>query len=223
MYVDFSGKMLYSIENQTISGDIFMGKIETKKENKRKDLLNAAFELFTTKGFTDTSIADIVGRAGIAKGTFYLYFKDKTDIRNRLISSKATQVLRESYTRLTRTDIKKLDDQFIFLTDDILDALQRNRSLLFFLSKHLNWGMFVHSLEGDTVVSGITARELYSQLIEQSDYRFDNPEIIIYLIIELVAGVSYNAILYQEPVSIEALKPYLHDLIRRILNDYNQA
>ncbi|HBN55148.1 MAG TPA: TetR family transcriptional regulator [Lachnospiraceae bacterium] len=200
-----------------------MGKIETKKENKRKDLLNAAFELFTTKGFTDTSIADIVSKAGIAKGTFYLYFKDKTDIRNRLISSKATQILREACTRLAQTDITKLDDQFIFLTDDILDALQNDKSLLFFLAKHLNWGMFIHSLEGDTVVSGITARELYSQLIERSDYRFENPEIIIYLIIELVAGVSYNAILYQEPVSIEELKPYLHDLIRRILNDYNQA
>ena len=38
-----------------------------------------AFELFTTKGLTKTTISDIVDQAGVAKGTFYLYFKDKYD------------------------------------------------------------------------------------------------------------------------------------------------
>jgi hypothetical protein len=35
-----------------------------------------------------------------------------------------------------------------------------------------------------------------------------------------VAGVSYNAILYSDPASIEDLKPYLHTMIRRILSDF---
>lgn len=119
-----------------------MGKIETKKENKRKDLLNAAFDLFISKGFHNTSIADIVGRAGIAKGTFYLYFKDKTDIRNRLISSKATFLFRDACLRLAKTDITALDEQFIFLTDDILLALQKDKSLLFFCPNILVGGCF---------------------------------------------------------------------------------
>ena len=68
---------------------------------------------------------------------------------------------------------------------------------------------------------GISARELYEQLIAQSGCRFDNPEIIIYLVIELVAGVSYNAILYQDPAHIEELKPYLHTIIRRIVEDFD--
>lgn len=198
-----------------------MGKVEIKKENKRKDLLNAAFELFTTKGFHDTSIADIVEQAGIAKGTFYLYFKDKTDIRNRLISAKATQLFREACSKLDETNLTRLDEQFIFLTDEILGALGKNKSLLFFLSKHLSWGIFRNSMVEEKSADGATAKELYDQLIARSDYQFDNPEIIIYLIIELVSGVSYNAILYEDPAPIEELKPYLHVLIRRILNDFN--
>ena len=43
----------------------------------------------TTKGLAKTTISDIVENAGVAKGTFYLYFKDKYDIRNKLISHKA--------------------------------------------------------------------------------------------------------------------------------------
>lgn len=199
-----------------------MGKVDIKKENKRKDLLNAAFELFITKGFHDTSIADIVGKAGIAKGTFYLYFKDKTDIRNRLISAKATQLFKEACTKLSATELTELDDQFIFLTDEILRSLERNKSLLFFLSKHLSWGIFRNSLIEEKNTNGVTAKELYDELIARSSYQFDNPEIIIYLIIELVAGVSYNAILYEDPAPIEELKPYIHTLIRRILKDFNQ-
>lgn len=200
-----------------------MGKIETKKENKRKDLLNAAFDLFVTKGFHNTSIADIVGKAGIAKGTFYLYFKDKTDIRNRLISSKATQLFNNACLKLHKTPLTRLDEQFIFLTDEILRALEKDQSLLFFLSKHLSWGIFRSSMTEEKAPDGISARELYEQLIARSGCQFENPEIIIYLVIELVAGVSYNAILYHDPADIEDLKPYLHTMIRRIVQDFDQA
>ena len=54
-----------------------MGKIEVNKKQKKESLLNTAFSLFTSKGFQKTSISDIVDNAGVAKGTFYLYFSDK--------------------------------------------------------------------------------------------------------------------------------------------------
>ena len=75
-----------------------MSKIETNKEQKRNSLLDSAFTLFIDNGFNKTSIADIVKKAGVAKGTFYLYFKDKYDIRNHLISHKANQVFQTAQT-----------------------------------------------------------------------------------------------------------------------------
>ena len=54
-----------------------MGRVDIKKQLKRDALMSSAFDLFTTQGFTETTIRDIVTRAGVAKGTFYLYFKDK--------------------------------------------------------------------------------------------------------------------------------------------------
>ena len=65
-----------------------MGKVETNKKQKNTTLLQTSFELFTEKGFTKTTISDIVNRAGLAKGTFYLYFKDKYDLRDRLVTYK---------------------------------------------------------------------------------------------------------------------------------------
>jgi len=44
------------------------------------DLLSAAADLFLSKGIEATTVDDIVGRAGVAKGTFYHYFPTKTDV-----------------------------------------------------------------------------------------------------------------------------------------------
>ena len=77
-----------------------MGKVDTNKKLKENSLLKTAFEFFTTKGFSKTSITDIVSKAGVAKGTFYLYFKDKYDIRNRLISHKSSQLFRNAVRAL---------------------------------------------------------------------------------------------------------------------------
>ena len=52
-------------------------------ENKETRLLNTAFKLFTEKGVKSTSIQEIVDKADVGKGTFYLYFKDKYEIRDR--------------------------------------------------------------------------------------------------------------------------------------------
>ena len=54
-----------------------MRKSDLNKQKKREALLNTAFELFTTQGITRTTINNIVEAAGVAKGTFNLYCKDK--------------------------------------------------------------------------------------------------------------------------------------------------
>ena len=44
-----------------------VGRLDEKKKKKREDLLNATYELFTSKGVFDTSISDIVKKANMAK------------------------------------------------------------------------------------------------------------------------------------------------------------
>ena len=60
-----------------------MGKIDNNKQMKRESLLDSAFSLFIDNGFNKTSISDIVNNAGVAKGTFYLYFKDRRYLLQR--------------------------------------------------------------------------------------------------------------------------------------------
>jgi AcrR family transcriptional regulator len=50
------------------------------RDKRRKQLLNAATRVFARKGYWSSSIADIIQAAGVARGTFYLYFCSKRDV-----------------------------------------------------------------------------------------------------------------------------------------------
>ncbi|MBI5062392.1 MAG: TetR/AcrR family transcriptional regulator [Desulfatitalea sp.] len=51
-----------------------------RQERTKKQLVTAAIDLFDEVGFQKTRISDIVAKAGVAQGTFYLYYKSKEEI-----------------------------------------------------------------------------------------------------------------------------------------------
>ena len=69
-------------------------------EERKLSILNAAKEMFAINGYHDTSISDIIKRADIARGTFYLYFKDKREIFDALFD-QLLQKINESLIRVT--------------------------------------------------------------------------------------------------------------------------
>lgn len=54
--------------------------MQVKKEDKRNRILDVAIELFSTKGFENVSVSEIAKKAGVGKGTVYVYFPSKVDI-----------------------------------------------------------------------------------------------------------------------------------------------
>lgn len=51
-----------------------------RKEARPAELISAALDLFVEKGFSATRLEDVAGRAGVSKGTLYLYFPSKEDL-----------------------------------------------------------------------------------------------------------------------------------------------
>ncbi len=52
------------------------------KETRREQVIDAAITVFAAKGYRVASISDIISEAGVARGTFYLYFKSKEEVFN---------------------------------------------------------------------------------------------------------------------------------------------
>lgn len=197
-----------------------MKKQET--ENKEERLLDTAFKLFTEKGVKDTSIQEIVDNADVGKGTFYLYFKDKYEIRDILIAKKSHKLFNEALQALRKKSISNLSDQVVFIINYVIDELKKNQILLKFISKNLSLGIYNKTVKkiyesSEKEENGIY--KLFLKGIEENNIKLKNPDVTLFMIIELVSSTCFNSILYNEPLPIEEYKPYLYDTIRKLLEE----
>lgn len=194
-------------------------KILENKEEKKRKLLNSAFCLFTDKGVKNTSIQDIVDKAGVAKGTFYLYFKDKDDLQEYLITSKSEELLLDAIKYVDKKNIVDFSDRLINVIDYVIDEFIKDKLLLRFISKNLSLGMFGDKLSSIFGRSTIGALELFEKGIKENNLNISNPDITLFMIIELTSSAVFTSITLNKPLPIEELKPFLFKKIRAMLLD----
>src|SRR5919199_2262443 len=73
---------------------------ETRTNDKRARILDAAVKVFAERGFHSATVAEIARAAGVADGTIYLYFKSKDDLLLELFDEKMTQLIGEAKTAM---------------------------------------------------------------------------------------------------------------------------
>lgn len=196
-------------------------KWDQNKEHKEESLFDTAYRLFVEKGFQQTTISDIVNKAGVAKGTFYLYFKDKHDIRDRIIIRKTYKLIEESIAKDEIQSLTKFEDRLLFIVDFIIDYLNENKALLNFMHRDLIFGIykgtFSKKIQDD---SNLTIMDLFVEGVKHSDYVMERPDYVFCLILELISTVAYSSIVLGEPAPIEVMKPYVHQSVLGILSMY---
>lgn len=97
------------------------GRVVKLPAVRRNELVDCAQQLFFTKGYDNTTVADIIARAGVSKGGFYHHFLSKEELLDALIERIAAEVIANA------SDV---------LEDESLDALNKlNR----FFSRTLQW------------------------------------------------------------------------------------
>lgn len=98
-----------------------MGTEERKKRERklrREQIMQAAVELLSDKGFSQTTMDEIADRAELSKGSLYFYFDDKADLY-RAIQKKALQMIHDEFLRILQEDepgavlIKKMAKSFL--------------------------------------------------------------------------------------------------------------
>lgn len=197
--------------------------MKNDKEEKENRLLNTAFRLFTEKGIKETSIQEIVDNASVAKGTFYLYFRDKYEIRDILIVKKSQKLFEDSLKSLRKNYISDFSDSIIYIINYVIDELTKNPLLLKFISKNLSWGVYnkailnIYDKTGNDINNELTLHDLFINGIKENNIKLSNPDVTLFMIIELVGSTCFNSILYKEPLPIEEYKPYLYKTIRNLI------
>jgi AcrR family transcriptional regulator len=97
---------------------------------RREQILEHAAVLFGKKGYHSTSISNIVKSAGIARGTFYLYFKNKRAIFEELLDYLVVQIQKRLIPIEMPPKGPSPREQILINIVSIIELLAKNRALL---------------------------------------------------------------------------------------------
>lgn len=190
---------------------------EQQKAEKKKKLLDAAYDCFVEKGVHKTSIDDIVARAGVAKGTFYLYFTDKSDLSDQLCVDLSKKILFHAYHVVEQQAVTGYTATVLAFVDAIIEYLKQNKPLLALLEKNLSWPTIEKELSG---IEDEEFRHITDLLLDNPHRPNDSRDTAVkyvYSILALCGSVGYSSIIDGQPDTIDNMKPVLYDIIARIL------
>jgi len=77
---------------------------ERRKDARPQELLAAAIELFVERGFAATRLEDVARRAGVSKGTLYLYFENKEELFKAVVRTSIVPVIGEAESSVAEFD-----------------------------------------------------------------------------------------------------------------------
>lgn len=172
-------------------------------EVTRQKLLQAAEEVFGTKGYYNTSITDITLKAGVAQGTFYFYFPGKQDIFEQLVRDLSHNLRREISRVLegvkTRREAEERGFAAFFSYVKKHPKLYRIVQEAEFVDEELYIWYYRRLAEG--YIDGIQAA------IEAGEFRPFDPETVAYVLMGIADALGMRWILWeQKEVPLQVLK-----------------
>lgn len=101
------------------------GRRDTNRKERTKALADAALALFLERGIEAVTIEDITNKAGVAKGSFYRYFDDKTALTESLFAPLAGEVVQIFDASLARLRSARTRDEAFQSYEVIGEGLAR--------------------------------------------------------------------------------------------------
>lgn len=187
-----------------------------KGEKTKTRLLLAAEKLLLKKDIFKVSVLDIAKEAGVAKGTFYLYFETKEDIIIALIDKCLNQmesiINRACALPVSFLEIDRLIDNFIISIKenrDVLEILHKARVISFINLNNRAYGYT--SMIMNPIIKWIKKGK------EDNVFDVSDPEITGHFIFSAVHDLIDHIILNESTVPINVLGEEIKIIIRKIL------
>lgn len=169
---------------------------------RRRELIAASLEVFARKGVAGSAVSDIVKQAGVAQGTFYLYFKSKDAVIDAVaeyITDRMAESIERSVGRANVGAVAKvlaLRDSFIALGDDpeILELAQ---------IYHRPENRATHDRMADRLLLRLAplVQEVVVEGVEQGVFVVEQPQAAAWLIL---GGLHVLELAYPNPADLSA-------------------
>jgi AcrR family transcriptional regulator len=190
---------------------LFLGKIEEKKLDKFRRILDSAYALSEHKDVHFVSIDEIVKNAGVSKGTFYLYFKDKYDLISKIIIDKISAFMSENDAEgLWLDSSSDYGESIDSLVKGISEFLKKNMTLTKLIDKnvHICVNAVIENLSG-------SPKKLYDATLEAlvtSGLSKAEAENKLYIFFDMTVSCCCNALIRGKPLGIDEVCRNLTDI-----------
>jgi AcrR family transcriptional regulator len=189
---------------------------QRRKEARPQEILSAALSVFVERGYAATRLDDVARRAGVTKGTLYLYFPNKEELFKAVIrGTLVPEVIRitAAADKPSPTSIDDLIADFERLAESPIGAIPK-----LVLSEATNFPEIARFYLDEVVARGLNAiRAMLRRGVDAGAFRAIDPEYAAYCVVApLLLGVLWKHSLGQvgsDPLDIAALCRTHRDLL----------
>ena len=171
-------------------------RIVKEYEERRKEILETAERLFITKGYTKTTVNDILKEIGIAKGTFYHYFKSKEEVMDEIIMRIIKEDVAKAKVIVSNPNIPVLEKLFRVLIEQSPKSGDVKDKMIEQFHQPNNAEMHQKSLVQSIILLSPVLTEVLEQGIEEGIFSTSYPQETIELLLSS-AQVIFDDGLFQ--------------------------
>ena len=177
----------------------------TESETVRKEqILAAARKVFRKKGYDGTTISDIVEEAGVAQGTFYLYFPSK----KAAVVALAQTFTEELTKRLAAADDPKMtfEERLRMLVKTVFDIGRRNPDICRLI--HVGAESVAHEVHQSNIGQGTDAAmaNMFRHAAEAGEMADIDPDIAARVIVRMLPGCVQEAFVFSDGSDADQLE-----------------
>ena len=186
------------------------------EEVRREQLLTAARRVFDARGYSAATIADIVREAGVAQGTFYLYYSSKNAVavalRDRLMNKMATAIGEAIHLATS------FDEKLGSLVTASFQVARENADLYkltFIGADETHPEMHSESAEHDAILHVVT--DLFRYSSSNGDMNVTDPDITARLVLGLLQQAIIEAFVFGDGDEAERLEKGVREFLTNAL------
>jgi AcrR family transcriptional regulator len=191
-------------------------------EERRREILDSALELFASRGFEETTVQDIAASAGVAIGTVYLYFPSKEQVLLGLhedfhegLEARFAECYEEVH-RLRGSDVAYQDVVDAMLEGELAYCLERRKSIEVIARYPTRPEITREVLAGHRRFVEAMA-ESFRKGTTKGVLHTSDPEMSAYLLSAAVSETIMNAIVYNDPPDLDRLLAQAKELFHKAL------
>ncbi len=189
---------------------ISRARSEEQRQAKLQAILDAALDVFAEKGFANARLDDVAARAGVAKGTIYLYFASKEALFEALIRSEIAAPIETIEEKVLALDLPAeatLRMLFAFLRQEVLGT-RRKEIVRLILSEAGRFPEIAAVYHREVVGRGMRLlRRVAERAIERGEFRSDELARFPQLAVApgILALIWTSLFQHLEPLDVEGL------------------